>query len=365
MMEEIVPVSELAIGTKIFAFGAGMSEQVFCITEPKDSNGAQEMCLVSNYYGEAYFSPRSKFDKYSRPVSAKFGIGYYWDDVENVVFPESTVKAAIRRANYLEKKIAKKEAEIKAADKKECEELPARYPHLKVINKEFSGYNAQKSNVVAELKYRFPNTKFSVRKDGYDCIRIDWTDGPSYDEVRKVAGKFVDHETDFTGDFRDYSPSNFNHIFGGFNYIFETREMSDEIRVLADTLRAEINYSRSYDADTDLHTIFSRTEIPTGAKNFRLEKVDIEFGSIADSYKIAFDLEKTETKSVEAISDDIEVFDYSPKSFVVKGNTKPIKDQLRSLGGSFNMYLRRENEVFAGWIFPLTKKQAVLSALKV
>ena len=365
-MEEIVPVGELPIGTKVMAFGFGMCEQVFCITGPKESNGSHEMCLISNYYEDAYFSsPRTKFDKHSRPLSAKFGIGFYWDDVENVVFPESKVRAAIRRADYLEKKIAIREAEIAEANRKELKELPAKFPHLKVINKEFSGYNAQKSNVVAELKHRFPTTKFSVRKDSYDCIRIDWTNGPKYDEVRKVAGKFVDHVSDITGDFRDYEPSNFNRIFGGFKYIFETREMSDEIRVLADVLRSEINYTRSYDADSDIHSIFGETEIPVGAKNFRLEKVDIQFGSIKESYKIVFDLEKSETKSIEVVSGDIEVFDYSPKSFVVKGNTKPIKDKLKSLGGSFNMYLRKENSVFAGWIFPLTKKEAVISALGV
>ena len=59
MMEEIKPVGELPIGTRIFAFGAGMYEQVFCVTSPKTERGI-EICLVSNYHEDAYFFSPSK-----------------------------------------------------------------------------------------------------------------------------------------------------------------------------------------------------------------------------------------------------------------------------------------------------------------
>ena len=38
-----------------------------------------------------------------------------------------------------------------------------------------------------DLKAAFPGTKFSVRKNGYDCVTINWTDGPASDAVMAVA----------------------------------------------------------------------------------------------------------------------------------------------------------------------------------
>lgn len=73
--------------------------------------------------------------------------------------------------------------------------------------------------------------------------------------------------------------------------------------------------------------------------------------------------QKKEIVKIE-VPTGIEVVDYSERSFAVYGNTKPIKDQLKELGGRFNMYLKATSGfTFAGWIFPTTKKEAVLSAL--
>ena len=58
------------------------------------------------------------------------------------------------------------------------------------------------------------------------------------------------------------------------------------------------------------------------------------------------------------LPEGVEVVDYSDRSFVLYGNTKPIKEQLKELGGRFNMYLRAANGLtFAGWVFPITKKR--------
>lgn len=52
---------------------------------------------------------------------------------------------------------------------------------------------------------------------------------------------------------------------------------------------------------------------------------------------------------------DIKIIDYSDKAIAVIGDTKPIKDSLKSLGGRFNFRLT----CGAGWIFPKTKKEKV------
>ncbi len=52
----------------------------------------------------------------------------------------------------------------------------------------------------------------------------------------------------------------------------------------------------------------------------------------------------------------MEVKSYSEKSYIVFGDTKEYKEQLKNLGGKFNMYLKHPetSEVVAGWIFKKT-----------
>ena len=66
----------------------------------------------------------------------------------------------------------------------------------------------------------------------------------------------------------------------------------------------------------------------------------------------------------EAIKNDalnISFVDYSEKAFAIIGDTKPIKDQLKSLGGRFNFRLK----CGAGWIFSKTKETEVKEALNL
>lgn len=51
----------------------------------------------------------------------------------------------------------------------------------------------------------------------------------------------------------------------------------------------------------------------------------------------------------------LSIVDYSEKAFAVVGNTKPVKDELKKLGGRFNAKL----SCGAGWIFPLRARESV------
>ena len=53
---------------------------------------------------------------------------------------------------------------------------------------------------------------------------------------------------------------------------------------------------------------------------------------------------------------DIFIEDYTPKSFVLLGNTKVYKESIKKLGGKFNANLK-DNKI--GWIFPMEKKSQV------
>ena len=58
---------------------------------------------------------------------------------------------------------------------------------------------------------------------------------------------------------------------------------------------------------------------------------------------------------------DIKVIQYSDKCIAVVGDTKPSKDKLKSLGGSFNQWLK----CGAGWVFPKYKEAIVRSAFNL
>lgn len=63
-----------------------------------------------------------------------------------------------------------------------------------------------------------------------------------------------------------------------------------------------------------------------------------------------------EAKEVESVAaEGLEVVDYSEKAIAVFGDTKTVKDQLKSLGGRFNPSLKHNGVKRAGWIF--SKKQ--------
>ena len=53
---------------------------------------------------------------------------------------------------------------------------------------------------------------------------------------------------------------------------------------------------------------------------------------------------------------DIYIENYSEKSFVVLGETKPHKENIKKLGGKWNSRLRNNK---MGWIFPISKKDSI------
>jgi len=68
---------------------------------------------------------------------------------------------------------------------------------------------------------------------------------------------------------------------------------------------------------------------------------------------------KLEVTSIE--TSDLNILEYSAKSFVVRGNTKEYKDKLKSLGGKWNPNLtdKETGSRFCGWIFSNSKRVKV------
>lgn len=64
-------------------------------------------------------------------------------------------------------------------------------------------------------------------------------------------------------------------------------------------------------------------------------------------------------KNIEINNDSVQIIDYSEKAIAVIGDTKPIKDMLKNMGGKFNPRL----SCGMGWIFPKNKMEQVKAAL--
>jgi hypothetical protein len=75
--------------------------------------------------------------------------------------------------------------------------------------------------------------------------------------------------------------------------------------------------------------------------------------------KLNFYFMSTTTATTRTALDQVKISDYSDKAIVVTGETKPIKDVLRAMGGRFNFRLRGG----AGWIFSKTKRATVEAKL--
>jgi hypothetical protein len=53
--------------------------------------------------------------------------------------------------------------------------------------------------------------------------------------------------------------------------------------------------------------------------------------------------------------------EYSPKSFVVRGNTKPFKEELKKLKGRYNPHLKNGGP---GWIFSNKRQDEFRTAIR-
>ena len=289
---------ELPKGTIVYAFGGGMEESRWATT-----GKGEEVVKLSENDSDSYFSnPFNNLDKYCRPISEKFGIGFYYD----LNAPRATdeeINQAIERANQFLKEV---EEEKKIAEEKRRQAREEVLKKYGAIFDQPSGKYMTDAVLVAkhirkELSTEFPGQKFSVRKTDYSTIHVEWKDGPTRDEVERIVGK---HERScvrdrWNDDLWDHNDTAFTSVFGGVDYIFYYRETAPENREVSLYTKPEPKQNKT-----------------------------------------------TETETIEAKG--VQIIDYSEKAIAVVGDTRAIKETLKSLGGRFNNRL----SCGAGWIFP-------------
>lgn len=240
---------------------------------------------------------------------------------------------------------------------------------LKANPRKSSAANASAA-IKEELKKAFPTIKFSVKSSNFsmgDSVDISWTDGPTSKEVDAITDKY--QYGHFNGMEDIYENSNRREDIPQAKYVSTHRHQNEEIMAVLPQFIEMLgpDYDGGYRDKPEqiLYRIANKTSFPVGAKITGIERTGIMAGFFEDFYKITFDApeakEETVFEKVEVPAGEIQIIDYSEKAIAVIGDTKPIKDKLKELGGKFNFRL----SCGAGWIFPKTKLNIIQTALSI
>ena len=308
-MKPCVEHPELPKGTIVYSFGPGMDDARWATT-----GKGEEVVKLSQNDSDSYFShPFNNLDKYCRPISEKFGIGFYYD-LSKPLATDEEINQAIERANQFLKEEEEEKKREEEKRRKAKEEVIKKYD--KIFDRPEGKYRTDAvlvaKHIRKELSMEFPGQKFSVRKTDYSTIHIEWTDGPTRDEVEQIARKHqrMCVQDRWNDDLWDHNDTAFTSVFGGVDYLFFYRETAPENR------------------EVSLYT--------------------------KPTKQVKKEIEPLETNGVQII-------DYSERAIAVVGETRAIKETLKSLGGRFNGKL----SCGAGWIFPKSKEEDVRKTLSL
>lgn len=375
-MERLNKRPSLARGTRlVYHYYAGNTQDYVLLD---DETGRAAMLRYAEQWpdnlervNEEFMEPKGEYDycpgpfvnldEYSRHIKDQFGIGIYYTDE---VLDEAIVRAAEQSAHHAEQVIE----ECKAEEKRKWEEsLNMLRQVWGGILKEYPKDTKERTdNIRAYLKYLYPGERFRVRKDGYDKAYVSWKDGRSQKEVQAKLDIWQTGHCDPTGDYWDDTDSAFTHLYGGWSYGVKAdrcftyegeKKMQDEIRAAfpdipcyADGGKAVMAWG--YPRIGELKEWLGRENC------YGLEWVSLEgIVSMCLNSRSLIDLSDTDKAIIKTnekvfgectpISTGLRIEEYSEKAIVVLGDTKPVAETLKSLGGKFNARLK----CGAGWIF--------------
>ena len=254
------------------------------------------------------------------PLSKKFGIGRYYDDV-NPEFMD-----AFEVAILLQEAQAKVQAEADEAEKEKIRVEEVKKAGRKRFAEIFPA-NAQ-AVIVARLK-----------QDESDMQ----TDYFASSTRRTVILGFSTHKRDLFSEMRKHA-SNFEETacLAEYNEQYEHRE--------------KYSMGAGYYLGESKYHGWIIEKVPVYDYNRMIE----EFSYIAGNEDNIHINNPNGTPSNNPKADDkanCTMVEYSAKAVAVFGDTKPIREELKAMGGRFNSRLTFKGEKIAGWIFPKSKEQ--------
>lgn len=320
-MQEIKNVV-LPLYCKIVDFGYAMNSSPAAIISMPDEHGMQEVCVMSD-------EPSIHKRDHMRPISEKFGIGtYYIDSME--CYEASEVLPYVFKAREAETRFieaaerAKLEGDIfRAKGKKLFEDnMPSDALYLIVAEFRESDRDPYADYSNASTKRRVILAFSSKKKDDFNELRKAAANC-DIEEIRKFSVKPTQPEDAYEG----WKPEDEHRevYTGGYgNYLGDYARSSG---VVIQKLKY-IDLKKCSDLWKDAGK---------------------EGGFYA--FKEVKEAKTTNVPSVEGPTGEVNIIDYSEKSIAVTGQTYPIREQLKEMGGKFNKFL----SCGAGWVFPKSK----------
>lgn len=343
-----------------------------------------------------------RFDDYMKPIAQKFGIGTYYAEGDTITAEEVAALVEAARDNEQIKSAAKQLEEVE----KEAARIQAIEAGRKVIPEIPAGAVAV---IVAELHKDESDSQSDYRGHSTESVvylSFSGHDRDLFPEMRKAADKFegTAHlgtgKGIFTPFLRNMDTSDF-HFNGSLEYAgcelrrvggiipdevptFTTRAeaeqyitnnppkvdtvQSDDGRAVPigwDVHEKEIEHREKYSMGAGFYLGGSSYESgwivrksTIDASKQMLEKLQIAAAHGRFLCNVEELKEEKTAPAIEApavVNGEISIIDYSEKAFAVIGDTKPIKDKLKDIGGSFNARLR----CGPGWIFSKKRLEAV------
>lgn len=257
------------------------------------------------------------------PLSKKYGIGLYYDDVNHEQMDAMEVAALACEAQEKARiKAEKAEAERKRADeqaaigrKRLAEILPL----------------DAKAMIVARL-----------REDESDPM----TDYFSSRTVRTVILGFSRHTRDLFSEMHKYAANMPETV-----YLSEPNEEYEH--------REKYSMGGGYYLGESRYSGWIIQKVPVGDRERTIREFGYTAGDEANIRLKAPAAEPNPEDGQNVIKGEFMIVDYSEKAIALFGDTRPIKDALAALGGRFNSRLTHEGGKRAGWIFPKTRSEQV------
>ena len=262
-----------------------------------------------------------------RPLKDKFGIGFYYDDETPEFMDAYEVLLLQSEAEYKAK--AKQEAKQREQERKE---------QLISIGKE-------------RLQNLMPaDTKAVIIAELHEDDSDSMTDYFGYNTIRTVILGFSTHTKDMFSELRKYAPN-----FAETAHLAEVNEKYEHREKYA-------GGEGYYLGESKYHDWIIKKE-----KYYRdRESIINGFALIAgEESNICVKEQQTANLTPITVAGDFLIVDYSQKALAIFGDTKPIKDQLKALGGRFNPKLTHEGSKQAGWIFSKSKENELKNLLKI
>ena len=317
------PEPEPEIGDIIFLEGYG-----------KGKGSHENHHIVYKIEGDKYFcvekdSLELTIESHMRPIAKKFGIGKYFEKGFNMQqfgitddkLADMLIEAQdVKRVKVEQQQLASKEAATKAEERRQYLAQFKQSDRRKTTN--IIKAHCMKTWQIAKIEVG--TEVFS----GGDSMRVTYHSPEPIPELESFIKGFQ-----------------YGH-FNGMEDIYETNDNYQEIILDGHILQ-------------DYKFVFcdhQKADLPEPKRQPELVSESAE----ADPWETLFEAPEGNLKP-ETLN--LELIQYSERAIAVIGDTKPHKDQLKALGGSFNAHIRHNNEKVCGWIFSKKRETEVRNFL--